>query len=99
VQEALPICSIVPYNVARILYINVITVDILCYDDGCHLCKYSRNPIRANITEAATRISTWNIVIDKTHFSGHPDPWCNENCNPNKVKDLDEVCEDHNVNP
>ena len=48
--------------------------------------------VRDTITEAATRISTWNIVIDKMHFSGHSDPWCKLNCDPNKVKDLDEVC-------
>ena len=59
--------------------------------DGCHLRKYSRNPVRAKLTDVATRMSRWNIVIDKMHFSGHSDPWCRENCNPNNVKELDKV--------
>lgn len=70
---------------------------ILCYDDGCHLRKYCRNPVRANLTTAATTMGKWNIVIDKMHFSGHTDAWCKENCNPNNVKELDEVG-NYNIN-
>lgn len=71
---------------------NTADIATLCYDDGCHLRKYSRNPLRAKLTDVATIMSRWNIVIDKMHFSGHSDPWCRENCNPNNVKELDKVC-------
>lgn len=68
-------------------------IGTLCYyDDGCHLRKYIRNPARANLTHTATRLSAWNVVIDRMHFSGHSDSWCRENCNPNNVKELEEVC-------
>lgn len=57
-------------------YASVVIAATLCYDDGCHLRKYSRNPVRAKLTDVTTRMSRWNIVIDKMHFSGHSDPWC-----------------------
>ena len=66
-------------------------IDILCYDDGCHLCKYARNTARSHLTDAATRMSTWNIVIDKMHFAGHTDSWCKANCNSNNLKEIEKV--------
>ena len=65
--------------------------DIICYDDGCHLRKYCRNPVRASLSEAAAKLAAINIVIDKLHFKGHIDPWCHANCNPYEVADLKEV--------
>ena len=69
----------------------IITIGILCYDDGCHLRKYIRKPIRANLTDTATILSAWNVVIDRMHFSGHTDKWCKENCNPDNAEELKEV--------
>ena len=60
----------------------------LCYDDGCHLKKYSCNPDRANQTPTAKRISDLHIVVDKFHFKGHTDKWCLENCNPYAFEQL-----------
>ena len=51
-------------------------LDIICYDDGCHLRKYTRNPERSKVTSAAARLSEINIVVDKMHFKGHVDDWC-----------------------
>ena len=65
---------------------------IICYDDGCHLRKYTRNPIRSQLSVAATKLASLNIVIDKLHFSGHTDAWCHANCNPYDADDLKEVC-------
>ena len=66
--------------------------DVLCYDDGCHLHKYARNTAGSHLTDAATKLSTWNIVIDRMHFAGHTDSWCKANCNPNSLKQLGKVC-------
>ena len=83
------------------LHCNEVTVCVMkygsiagyvCYDDGCHLKKYATNPVRHNQTETAIRIATSKIVIDKFHFKGHTDAWCKEHCDPNKCKDLNEVC-------
>lgn len=69
----------------------------ICYDDGCHLKKYAANTKRVNQTPTATRLSSLNIVVDKMHFKGHIDPWCQENCNPYTFSELEkvdtEICE------
>lgn len=72
-------------------FVLVFNIDILCYDDGCHLRKYARNPIRANKSATAVKLAELNIVIDKMHFSGHIDEWCKTTCNPYKIKELDKV--------
>lgn len=72
--------------------INPCIADIICYDDGCHLRKYCRNPVRTSLSEAAVKLAAINIVVDKLHFKGHIDPWCHANCNPYEVEDLKMVC-------
>lgn len=32
-----------------------------------------------------------NFVIDRMHFKGHTDVWCHQHCDPNKLKELEEV--------
>jgi len=73
------------------LYYSYATIDILCYDDGCHLRRYARNCARSQVTQATSKLASLNIVIDKLHFKGHTDSWCHSNCNPYDVKELDEV--------
>ena len=64
---------------------------IVCYDDGCHLRRYARNPIRSSLSTAATKLASLSIVNDKLHFAGHTDSWCHANCNPYEVDDLKQV--------
>jgi hypothetical protein len=66
-------------------------IDTICYDDGCHLKKYAENPVRANNTPTSSRIASCSIAVDKMHFRGHVDGWCQENCNPYKLKQLENV--------
>ena len=66
-------------------------VEYICYDDGCHLRKFTRNPIRQNVTTTAKRLASVEIVIDKLHMAGHIDKWCLENCDPHLFRDLDKV--------
>ena len=48
-------------------------LEFICYDDGCHLRKYSRNSIRRNLTPTTEKLATVEIVIDKLHMAGHID--------------------------
>jgi hypothetical protein len=63
----------------------------ICYDDACHLKKYACNPSRRDCTEASTKISSLDIVVDKLHFRGHVDAWCHQNCDPYKIEKLKQV--------
>ena len=59
---------------------------VICYDDGCHLKKYVER--RTDVTETSKRLALCNIVVDKMHFRGHIDKWCQENCNPYQLQEL-----------
>ena len=74
------------------LYFNIIPVGFVCYDDGCHLKKYASHNDRKKLTPTATRLSSAvTILVDKMHFRGHTDKWCQENCNPYKYDELKDV--------
>ena len=66
-------------------------LEFICYDDGCHLRKFARNPVRNNLTPASTLLSKLEIVVDKMHIKGHVDPWCLQTCDARKFKSLDKV--------
>ena len=40
----------------------------------------------------AKQIATMNFVVDRMHFKGHIDPWCQENCDPDKFEAMKMVC-------
>lgn len=69
----------------------------LIYDDNCHLARFALNKkIKKNeVTQFFAEKVRKNV--DRFHFKNHIDPWCIENCDPNKVRELDgvntEVCE------
>lgn len=63
----------------------------ICYDDGCHLRKYSTNPCRCDLTPTTQLISNMIIVIDKMHMAGHVGKWCQENCDLHKFPYLTDV--------
>ena len=44
-------------------------------DDGCHLRKFTTNPVCSELTTTAQRIAKTRIVVDKMHFKGHIDPY------------------------
>ena len=41
------------------------------------------------------KIVSINMAVDRLHFTGHVDPWCRKNCDPNLFKDLEDVS--HNI--
>ena len=55
---------------------------MICYDDACHLKKFSSNPLRKDLTLTSKRMSNIGMKCDKFHFKNHTDPWCKANCNP-----------------
>ena len=65
--------------------------EFLCYDDGCHLKKFACNDKRRDVTKTSKWISTLNIVVDRLHFRGHVDKWCQQNCNPYDHDELRKV--------
>ena len=71
--------------------ITVTEYIILCYDDGCHLSKYSTNASRKDLTPTSKMISNLTITVDKMHMAGHVDLWCKRHCDPRKFRDLDDV--------
>ena len=64
---------------------------IICYDNGCHLRRYARNPRRSDTTACSTKLANTEIVIDKMHMSGHTDKWCHEHCDPRRFKEIQDV--------
>ena len=65
--------------------------DYICYDDGCHLRKFARNPIRKDLTPTSKKIASLEIVVDKMHMAGHVDKWCMANCDPRNIAELNDV--------
>ena len=70
---------------------SYICTEFIIYDDACHLKRYACNPIRSSESDTAKKIAKANIVVDRFHFPGHIDLWCQENCNPNKFDELIKV--------
>ena len=70
----------------------------LIYDDNCHLARFATNH-NTKRDNKVTKFFAEKVrkTIDKFHFTNHIDPWCIENCDPYKVKELDgvntEICE------
>lgn len=73
------------------IYSHDLFSEFLVYDDGCHLRKFSTNPVRSTLTEPARKLASLEIVIDKMHFKGHTDAWCIRHCNPNNFSQLEKV--------
>ena len=71
---------------------------ILLYDDMCHLKRFAENPDIADLNKWTKQFADEiTKVVDKFHFRNHVDPWCQENCNPEKVTELNgvntQICE------
>ena len=59
-----------------------ISTEFICYDDGCLLCKYARNKTQQVVTPTPQHLAAIEIVVDKTHMSGHMDKWCQIHSDP-----------------
>lgn len=68
-----------------------VTLEYICYDDGCHLKKYAINPQRSQSTETANSVSQLSFVIDRMHMKGHVDSWCKKTCDPSLFPDISNV--------
>ena len=64
-------------------------VRTILYDDACHLVRYAKNESERN--KECKAMSQIPMYVDKFHFRNHTDPWCIENCDPTKIKDLDDI--------
>lgn len=63
-------------------FIVCIFIGTICYDDACHLKRFSQNPTRSTKTPLAVKLSKMEMLCDKFHFRNHTDTWCKKNCNP-----------------
>jgi hypothetical protein len=72
-------------------YLSNVThnIKIILYDDACHLVRYAKN--QKDLNEQTKAMSNIQMYVDKFHFKNHIDPWCIENCDPNEIKDLEDV--------
>ena len=70
-------------------YISLL--DIICYDDACHLKRFAANPKRSELTKQTKQLSSMKMAVDKMHMKGHTDKWCKENCDPKKFPILEKV--------
>ena len=71
-----------------LIYI-IFTPETICYDDACHLKKFSQNPVRSTVTATSKRMAAMEMMVDKFHFRNHVDQWCKANCNPHKSNQLE----------
>jgi uncharacterized protein (DUF2342 family) len=45
--------------------------EYICYDDACHLMKFARNPVRADVTPQCKQLASVQMAVDKMHMRGH----------------------------
>ena len=65
---------------------------VINYDDACHLVKFAKNHFKkGNQNDTTKYLTEVPIVVDKFHFMNHVDKWCQEHCNPYKIKELEGV--------
>lgn len=58
----------------------------ICYDDGCHLARFSKKPSRVFTGETGRLLGGMDFFVDRFHFPNHVDPWCKANCDPNDAR-------------
>ena len=67
------------------------TIKELLYDDCCHLKKYSKKPQKADCNEVTKYFAELSKHVDKFHFKNHTDTWCQKECNPYDIPNLEGV--------
>lgn len=83
--------SLITIDYHRIIADQSLCAEFICYDDACHLRRFSRNPVRAHLTPQTEQLAAVNMAVDKMHFKGHTDKWCKEHCDPSKFEALRKV--------
>ena len=71
--------------------LTVLSLEFICYDDGCNLRKFARQTTRQDLTPTAKKLAMVEIVIDKMHMAGHVDKWCLTYCDPHLFSELDKI--------
>ena len=66
-------------------------LEVLVYDDACHLAGFSKNHVRAHRNETTEFVDNLIHSIDFFHFKNHIDPFCHQNFNPRNVPQLEGV--------
>ena len=57
-------------------------LEIIVHDDACHLHKFAASRASSSAHAASVAPDSLCFVCDGFHLSGHKDPWCLANCNP-----------------
>ena len=73
------------------MYVSTLILEYLCYDDACHLRKYSLNLCRQDLTPTTKILSHLLMAVDKMHMAGHVDSWYKNTCDPHLFTDLNQV--------
>ena len=76
------------------MFMIIITLDCICYDDACHLARFARNPSRADLTPQTKQLASVKMSADRVHMKGRIDKWCKGNCDPAMILELSNVCID-----
>ena len=66
-------------------------IDFICYDDACHLRKFSSNPAHADLTPQLKTLAKIKMVVDRMHMKGHIDQWCKQNSDAKNLEALKKV--------
>ena len=53
--------------------------------------KYATNTARRTLTPTAKKMAEMSYVVDRMHFKGHVDQWCQNNCDPDKLPAMEMV--------
>lgn len=69
----------------------IICTGMICYDDACHLKKFSTNSKRSELTVQSRQLAEIDMAVDKMHMRGHIDSWCKDKCDPKKFPILNNV--------
>ena len=83
--------SVVTYMYVWWTQMSCFCAEFICYDDACHLRRFSRNSIQVDLTEHTKQLASVEMVVDKMHMKGHTDKWCKEHCDPAEFSALSKV--------
>ncbi|CAF1231773.1 unnamed protein product [Didymodactylos carnosus] len=58
--------------------------NVVCYDDACHLRRFSWNTKRnlKHETKPSQKLAQMDFTIDKFHIKNHKEPWCLKHMDP-----------------